>query len=100
MGLFGKKVVKEVHDGAWGHLVNKHGVDVDTISNTLRLVEREGPMDGKGMVTFMRIFRPAEAAAKGVTVTGWETFDQHPELIVFEGYLMRSNQAVLERKKP
>jgi len=27
-----------------------------------------------------------------------ETFDQHPELIMFEGYLDANNQAHLERK--
>ncbi len=99
MGLFSKKIVREVRDGAWGHLVNKHGIDVDTISKTLRCVERQGPVDGKGMVTCLRVFRPEEARAKGIEVTGWETFDQHPELIVFEGYLTPKNEAFLERKR-
>jgi hypothetical protein len=31
MGLFKKKVVKGIEAGAWGHLVNIHGVDVDTL---------------------------------------------------------------------
>ena len=98
MGLFKKKVVKEIHDGIWGHLVNEHKIDVDTLSKEMRCVEREGTLDGIGKVTFVRVFKRGDAAQKGVAVTGWETFDQHPELILFEGYLTMSNKAHLERK--
>ncbi len=45
MGLFKKKVVKEIDGGVWGHLVNVHNIDVDTISKELRCVEREGVLD-------------------------------------------------------
>ena len=99
MGLFKKKVAKEIHDGAWGHMVNVHKIDVDTLSREIRCVEREGMLEGKGPVTFMRVFKPKEAEQKGVVVTGWETFDQHPDLILFEGYLTKSNEAYLERKR-
>ncbi len=100
MGLFSRKpkVVKEIHDGAWGHMVRVHKIDVDTLSKDVRCVEREGALDGKA-VTFMRVFRRSEVAQKGLEVTGWETFDQHPELLLFEGYLTRANEAHLERKR-
>ena len=42
MGLFKKKVVKEIYDGAWGHLVSVHGIDVDTLSKEMRCVDRSG----------------------------------------------------------
>ena len=100
MGIFSKKPVKEIRDGAWGHLVNKHGIDVDSISREMRAVEKEGVLDGKGPVTFLRVFRLSEVKDKGVIVTGWETLDQHPELILFEGYLTKTNQVSLERKRP
>lgn len=101
MGFFSRKpkVVKEIHGGAWGHMVSVHKIDVDTLSREIRCVEREGMLEGKGLVTFMRVFKPKEAEQKGVVVTGWETFDQHPDLILFEGYLTRSNEAYLERKR-
>jgi hypothetical protein len=98
MGLFKKKVVKEIDGGAWGHLVSAHKIDVDTLSREMRCVEREGVLDGGKPVTFLRVFKPKEAEQKGIDVTGWETFDQNPELIVFEGYLTKSNEAHLERK--
>jgi hypothetical protein len=98
MGLFKKKVVKEIEGGIWGNLVNVQKIDVDTIANTLRCVERDGLLNDKMPVKFVRIFKPAEAQDKGIVVAGWETFDQHPELIHFEGYLTGANQASLERK--
>ena len=100
MGLFNRKpkIVREIHDGAWGCLV-QHGIDVDTLSKEIRCVEREGTLDGIGPVTFMRVFKPREAEQKGVVVTGWETFDEHPELILFEGYLTKANEAHLERQR-
>jgi hypothetical protein len=61
MGLLGKKIIKEIRDGTWRHLVNKHNIDVDTISKELRCVEREGVLNGGEPVTFLRVFKPAEA---------------------------------------
>ena len=98
MWLFKKKVVKNIEGGAWGHLVHEHGLNVDTLSREFRCVEREGEHQGQA-VTFLRIFKPGEAEKKGVSVGGWETFDSHPDLVHFEGYLTRTNQASLERRK-
>jgi hypothetical protein len=98
MGLFKKKVVKEIADGAWGHLVNAHGISVDTLYKEMRCVEREGTLEGE-KVKFLRVFKPMEAQHKGIPIMGWETFDQHPDLIIFEGYLTESNKAHLERKR-
>lgn len=99
MGLFKKKVIKEIDGGVWGHLVNVHKIDVDTISKEMRCVQREGVLGGGGPVTFLRIFKPAEAQQQGIVVTGWETFDKYPDLILFEGYLTKANEAHLERKR-
>ena len=99
MGLFKKKIIQEIRDGVWGHLVNVHNIDVDTLSKHMRCVEREGVLENGTPVTFLRIFGPAEAQNKGIIVTGWETFDEHPDLILFEGYLTRGNEAHLERRK-
>jgi len=99
MGLFKKKVVKEIDGGVWGHLVNEHKIDVDMISKELMCVEREGVLDGVMPVTFLRIFRPSEARQKGISVEGWETFDKHLDLILFEGFLTRTNEAHLERRR-
>lgn len=99
MFIFGKKrVVKELRDAAWGCL-HKQGVNVDTISRELRCVQKEGVIDGKGRGCFLRVFKPTEAEAKGIEVTGWETFDNHPELVIFEGYLTDTNKAHFDQKR-
>ncbi len=101
MGLFTKKIVRSISDAAWGHLVQDHGIDVDTLTSTMRCVERNGIIGSdKIPVTFVRVFRLAEAAQKGVAVTGWETFDEHPDLVIFEGYTTKGGTARLERKRP
>jgi hypothetical protein len=83
MGLFKKKVIKEIDGGAWGHLVTVHQIDVDTLFREMRCVEREGVLQSGLPVTFLRIFKPIEAQRKGIVVTGWETFDAHPDLVLF-----------------
>jgi len=99
MGIFKKKIIRKIDGGVWGHLVSYHKIDVDTLSRDMRCVEKEGVADGGKPVTLIRVFKPAEAQQKGIIVTGWETFDQNPELILFEGYLTRAYEAHLERKK-
>jgi hypothetical protein len=45
------------------------------------------------------VFKPSEAKKIGIPVTGWETFDSYPDLVHFEGYITRNNEAHLERKR-
>jgi hypothetical protein len=99
MGLFKKKIVKEIDGGAWGHLVTVHKINVDTLTRQMRCVDREGILEDGSPVTFLRVFKLKDTEDAKVAVTGWETFDQHPELISFEGYVTRKNDAFLERKK-
>ena len=96
MELFKPKIVKEIRDGTWGYLV-AHGLTSDTISQNIRCVDKPGVKNGF-QVNLLRIFSLRDVEKKGITIAGWETFDQHPELIMFEGYLDGANQAHLERK--
>ena len=96
-GLFKPKIVKEIRDGVWGHLVNAHGLTVDALTKNIRCVDKPGMKDGS-QVSLLRIFSLSDVEKKGITIAGWETFDQHPELIMLEGYLDGANRAHLERK--
>jgi len=89
MGLFSRKpkIVKEISGTAWGHMVSEHGIDVDTLSKEMRCVEKKGTLDGGQEVTFTRVFKPEEAEKKGVEIEGWDTFDKHPDLLHYEGYV-------------
>lgn len=92
-----KKVkLKQVYGGAWGHLVSEHHIVVDTLVKW-RCLDQPGEVDGRP-VTLLRIFDPATAQQKGIPIEGWTTFDEHPELVLFEGYLRRDNTAWLERR--
>jgi hypothetical protein len=100
MGLFNRKpkIVKEIQGGAWGHLVNDHGMTVDVLSKSIRCVDKPDVKNG-AQVNLLRVFSLSDVQKKGITITGWETFDQYPELIMFEGYLDGHNRAYLVRKK-
>ncbi len=100
MGFFKKRIIKEIDGAAWGHLVSVHNLDVDTLSREIRCVEQKGTLKSGEQVTFLRVFKLRQASEKGVVITGWETFNEHPELILFEGYVRINNQAFLERKQP
>jgi hypothetical protein len=99
MWFFKKKPFKEIYGAAWGHLVNQHQLDVDTLSKEMRCVETEGTLEEGQPVTFLRVFSLKDIEKNGVNVEGWETFDRHPELIAFEGYLTSANEAYLEPKE-
>jgi hypothetical protein len=64
-----------------------------TLSKNIRCVDKPGVKDGF-QVNLLRIFSLRDVEKKGITIAGWETFDQYPELIMFDG----NNQAHLERK--
>lgn len=81
--------------GAPGHRTP----DAETLTKEMRCVEREGVLNGGAPVKFLRVFKPKEAQQRGIVVAGWETFDQHPDLIIFEGYFTTDNKAHLERKR-
>lgn len=99
MGLFNRKpkIVKEIYSGAWGHLVHDHGLTVEVLTEDIRCVDKPGVKDGFH-VDLLRVFSLSDVRRKGTTIAGWETFDRHPELIMFEGYLDGKNEAHLERK--
>jgi hypothetical protein len=94
MWPFKKKAIKKIDSTLWGHLFNEHGIDVDTLSSDMRCVEREGPAQKEEPVTYLRVFRPSQAQRNQVEVTGWETFDQYPHLIQFEGYIKKNTDEV------
>jgi hypothetical protein len=80
--------------------VHVHKMDVDTLTKGIRCIQKEEFVTGKGKATLLRIFRLSEIKARGIEVTGWETFDQYPELVLFEGYWQEiTNEANLTRKR-
>lgn len=99
MGLFNRKpkVVKDIPGGAWGHMVNVLKFDVDTLTRDYRCVEKQGQVEG-APVLMLRIFRLSDLAKNSIEVTGWETFDHYPKMLLYEGYLNQRNETTLEKK--
>ena len=81
-----KKAVKKIEGALWQCMVSKQHVPLDVL-HSLRLVERDVVIGGQPVqLTMIRIFRPATAKEKGVTIDDYKSLDGHPELIVYEGY--------------
>jgi len=98
-----EKAVKKIEGALWGYMVSQHGVIVDTLQN-LRRVERDAVIGGKPLgLTMTRIFDPSTARGKGVVVNDYDSLDNYPELILYEGYYREvSGQATdihLEKKQ-
>jgi hypothetical protein len=91
-------MIKEIYGRLCGHLLYAHNVNVDKLVKDLRCVELEGTPNGTGPVTFVRVFSLKAVEDKGVVITGWEVFDQHPDLVLFEGYITSSDETYLARK--
>jgi len=92
-----QKVVHKIQAAVWGKLVAQ-GIDVDTLSKDIRCVQKNGAINGGTPVTCLRIFKLSDAADRKIEVTGWETFDANPELILFEGHVTASHHVSLEKR--
>jgi len=79
-----KSAVRKIEGALWGYMVSEQGVIVDILQN-LRQVERDGVVEGKPVI-MIRIFDPAAADKESVAVEDYESLDNHPELILYEGY--------------
>ena len=91
--------MKEIYGRLCGHLLYAHNVDVDTLVRDLRCVKLEGTLNGAGPVTLIRVFSLKAVEQKGVVVTGWEAFDQHPDLVLFEGLLQGQTKSIWYGKR-
>ena len=81
-----RKAVKKIDGALRGYMVSRYGVTVDILQN-LRCVECDAVVGDKPLgLTMLRIFNPASARGKGVAIDGYGSLDNHPELILYEGY--------------
>lgn len=84
-----KKTVKKIEGGLWDYMVKYVAKQGDRLSvlQGLRLVERDVLVGDKPVgVNMFRIFHPAAVRNKGVIIDDYQSLDNHPELILYEGY--------------
>lgn len=85
----------------WNYMRDKHGLTGEQLMY-LRQATWDGVVGGKP-VTVVRIFDPAAATKQGVNVEDYHNLDNHPELILYEGYYYTSRGQApdihIEKKK-
>ena len=88
---------KEIPELVGRYMVVQDKKDPDWVWK-LKAVVRNNPRGKK--VFDVRVFDEAQVAQKGVKVKDWATFDEHPDLILYEGWFDKeSMQVELEEKK-
>jgi len=68
----------------WPYMHSRYGLNGDAMV-LLRRVESDGTIGDKP-VTMIRIFDPATANEKDVAIEDYQSLDNHPDLILYEGY--------------
>ena len=80
------------------HLVVARKMDPDWVWH-LRAVVRKNPDRGKKAFA-VRVFDEAQVVQKKVKINDWTTLDQHPGLILYEGWFDKESMRVeIEEKK-
>ena len=88
---------KDIPDIVGGHLVTDFNQNPDWVWK-LKAVKRRR-QESKDAFD-VRVFDDVEAAAKKVKVVNYDTLDEHPELILYEGWFDKeTTQLQLEEKK-
>ena len=86
---------KEIPETVGRHLVVNMHKDADWVWN-LKCVIKKRQADAKTLFDF-RVFDEGDAAAKTVRIKNYMTLDEHPELILFEGWFdKRTSQVHVE----
>ena len=87
---------KDIPEPVGRYLVVDLGKDPDWVWKLKSVVHRQAEKHRYDV----RVFDELQARAKRVSVRNYTTLDEHPELILFEGwYDMKSNTAYVEEKR-
>lgn len=73
------------------YLVVDKGQDPDWVWNLKGIVL---PKEGTKDVFYVRVFNPNEASMKNLRVRNYFSLDEHPELVLFEGWFDRKTHEV------
>jgi len=88
---------KDIPDIVGGHLVVDFNQNPDRVWK-LKAVKRQR-QESKNAFD-VRVFDDVEAATKNIKIKNYDSFDEHPELILFEGWFDNDlRQVQIEEKK-
>ncbi len=85
---------KTIHHLPGRHMVTEEKKDPDWVWNLKQVVR---PI-GEKKAFYCRIFSEGQAAQAGVKVRNWTTLDEHPDLILWEGYYDEKTNNVRREK--
>lgn len=68
----------------WAYMMHEHGLTGDQL---VQLRQAIIPAEIQGKTgTLVRVFAPTSCEAKGITVQDFNSLNEHPDLILYEGY--------------
>lgn len=91
-----KGVMSLSGSAVWSYMHSRHGISGEALV-PLRRVESDGIVNDKP-VTRIRIFDLATAKEKGVAIEDYQSLDNHPDLILYEGYYCESRGQITDGK--
>lgn len=83
----------------WNCMINEHGLTYQELNNLRKAVI---PAKVKGKPgTLFRVFDPTSCQAKGIYVKDFDSLNEHPELILYEGhyYWIGAKSEILMEKR-
>ena len=88
----------DVPPAVWGRLVSDFGKQLEWIQWNLRIVTC--PREGSENICDFRCYDLAEATEKKINVRDYLSLDEHPELILYEGWMdTKARRAEFEEKR-
>ena len=76
-------------------IVTKLGGDPDQVWNNFKAVMR--PKEGVKDAFEVRVFSGAQASARNVSIKDYNSLDEHPEFILYEGWY-KGTEAVIKKR--
>ena len=77
-------------------IVTKLGGDPEQVWNNLKAVIR--PKEGVKDTFEVRVFNGVQGSARNVSVKDYNSLNEHPELILYEGWYNKESQAEIKKR--
>ena len=89
-----RKLPRPVHE-----YMRRRFIFLSEYLDTLRCFEYDGIVNGKE-VSCIRIFRPDGVKERHLSIRTKSDLDQHPEMLLFEGYIDRQGSVYVADRRP
>ena len=77
---------KKLRGNLWRHMLRYGEISVDTLRELRQVGHNVVIGDTSLPLTMIRIFHPLVARKNGVTIDSFESLDNHPDLVLYEGH--------------